>query len=80
VLGGDRAADAHFAAALALEEAAGGPALAVRIRLAAARALLRRSPPERRRAGELLDVAEAAATRMGLGGAVAEAAALRAGP
>jgi hypothetical protein len=76
-LGDDRAADASFAAALALEEAAGGTALAVRTRAAHARALLRRPHPDRATARRLLDEAERTATRLGMAGVVAEVEALR---
>jgi len=69
-------AEAHFAAALALEEAAGGPALAVRTRIAHGRAV---RPSDPARATALLDAAEAAATELGLAGALAEVAGARAG-
>jgi hypothetical protein len=76
-LGDDRAADASFAAGLALEQAAGGTALAVRTRAAHARALLRRADPDRRAAARLLDDAERDATRLGMAGVVGEVEALR---
>jgi len=51
--------------------------VAVRTRLAHARALPRGPAPQRRRAVPLLEAAEAAATRLGMAGALAEAAAPR---
>jgi hypothetical protein len=78
-VGDGEAADAHFAAAVALEESAGGPALAVRTRLAHARAVAQDPAGDRRRAEALLDAAEASATDLGLPGALAEAQAVRAG-
>jgi hypothetical protein len=77
--GGDAAAaEDHFAAAVALEEAAGGPALAVRTRIAHAR-VLRGPGGDRRRAEALLDAAESSAADLGLAGALAEASAVRTG-
>ena len=78
-LGEHEAAEGHFAAALALEESVGASALAVRTRVAHARALLRRPQEAGDRAAALLDAAEDTASRLGMAGAVAEARSLRAG-
>ncbi|MCI3949896.1 MAG: transcriptional regulator [Acidimicrobiales bacterium] len=77
-LGNHEAAEVHFTAALALELSVGGHALAVRTRLAHARALLRGPGRAGARAAALLDAARTAAAELGMAGAVAEADALRA--
>jgi hypothetical protein len=75
--GDAEAAEEHFTAALALEQSVGGHALAVRTRLAHARAL-RRGPREAgARAAAHLDAAATTAAELGMAGAVAEARALR---
>jgi transcriptional regulator with XRE-family HTH domain len=79
-LGDDRAADASFAAALALEETVGGTALAARTRVAHAQALLDRRHPDRAAARRLLDDADRDATRLGMAGVVSEVEALRGRP
>ena len=79
-LGDDPAADASFAAALALEEVVGGTALAARTRVAHARALLHRHRPDHAAARRLLDEAGATATRLGMAGVVADVEALRGEP
>jgi transcriptional regulator with XRE-family HTH domain len=76
-LGDDAAADTSFAAALALEEAAGGTALTPRTRVAHAQALLARARPDRAAARRLLDDAERDATRLGMAGVAAEVETLR---
>ncbi len=78
-LGEHEAAEGHFADALTLEESVGASALAVRTRVAHARALLRRPQEAGDRAAALLDAAEDTASRLGMAGAVAEARSLRAG-